>query len=71
LEELSEDCIAVFAILQADTSVAISPHGLIHRICVIDNYVLIWQGLLADIGGGMRYTNGLRKILLKKKNLNS
>lgn len=59
-EELSKDSVAVLVILNAETSVAISPQKLISRKRVIDRHIFLDRVLLAIIVDGMWHTNRFR-----------
>jgi hypothetical protein len=66
MEELYEDCVAVFAILEAKTTVSISPQGLIPCKRVIDRHVFLSQGLFdGRVVGSMWHTDRLRHALLQ------
>ncbi len=65
LEELLEDDVAVLAILKAETSVAISPQGLIPNKRVIDRYVLLSQSLHTDTVDGSWQPDRLKHVFLQ------
>jgi hypothetical protein len=65
IKELSENRVTIFAILEAETSVAVSPQGFIPHKNVINRD--IFRDLLADIVSRIWDTNRSRQVLFQHK----